>query len=311
MSPLQQSIMALRELIHFDAAQLVAYLPANNLYTSMWQHGYTKASIKALTYDFPTLYPPGFTGQLSPQEQLPPSISDCADQMYPPFLTSPIYQSALQPQGFQDGMTIELGFPGNYLGLAHFSSCQARVFGHRARTLARGAQLLLESALREQLPDAHAVGSTILRFAPCADQHLRIMQPPSNFDNERLAQCVAATKGDTLSCFWLERRRTFRLHAQRTGNGEILVTLTPASLPMAMTSAEMRVLSWLVAGLGDRDIARHLCLSARTVNSHVASLLRRMCVQRRTQVAALAAANNWFVPDPRGYILSSVPGLGN
>ena len=312
MSPLQQPILALRELIGFDAAQLVAFLPSQKRHVSLWHQGYSPASIDALADQFPRLYPPGFTRQLSPRDRLPPSISECAGKMFPPFLATSVYRSALHPQGFQDGMTIELGIEGRHLGLAHFSSCTPGAFNQRVRTLARGAQPLLEAALRERLPALHADQSVPVYFnRQPGRQALYAPRPPAGLDHQRMARALASLKDDTLTAFWLEGRRAFRLHAQKLAGEDVLATLTPTPLPMNMTSAEMRVLSWLAAGLGDRDIARRLCLSERTVHSHVASLLRRLGVQRRAQLSAQAAANNWFVPDARGLILASVPGLGH
>lgn len=311
MSPLQQSIMAMRELIHFDAAQLVVFLPSQRRHVSLWHQGYSPASIHALAHQFPNLYPPGFTRRLSPRDRLPPSISECAGKMFPPFLATPVYRSALHPQGFQDGMTIELGNAGHYLGLAHFSSCKAGAFNQRARTLARGAQLMLEAALRERLAALHSEHTALVHFVRDADEgKLTALQPPVGLDHHGLALALAPLQDETLTAFWLEGRRTYHLHAQKLHGDDVLAAVTPTPLPMNMTSAEMRVLSWLAAGLGDRDIAQRLCLSERTVHSHVASLLRRLGVQRRAQLAARAAANNWFVPDARGRILASVPGLG-
>ncbi|GAA5131650.1 hypothetical protein [Alloalcanivorax gelatiniphagus] len=69
MSPLQQPIRVLRELIDFDAAQPVAFVPSQKRHVSLWHQGYSPASIRALADPFPNLYPPGFTRRLSPRDR--------------------------------------------------------------------------------------------------------------------------------------------------------------------------------------------------------------------------------------------------
>lgn len=56
----------------------------------------------------------------------------------------------------------------------------------------------------------------------------------------------------------------------------------------ALTEREKDVLKLLARGMGDREIARELVISERTVNSHVRNILDKLCLENRTQAALFA-----------------------
>lgn len=58
--------------------------------------------------------------------------------------------------------------------------------------------------------------------------------------------------------------------------------------PFGLTPREMEVLGYLVKGQSNPAIAGHLSLSVRTVEHHIASILRKMDVGSRSEAAALA-----------------------
>ncbi|MDQ3954882.1 MAG: helix-turn-helix transcriptional regulator, partial [Actinomycetota bacterium] len=69
----------------------------------------------------------------------------------------------------------------------------------------------------------------------------------------------------------------------RRGRGDSQV---PADLrALGVTSREMDVLRMIGSGLGNQEIAARLFLSRRTVESHVSSLLRKLAVESRAQLA--------------------------
>lgn len=61
----------------------------------------------------------------------------------------------------------------------------------------------------------------------------------------------------------------------------------PLSIP-GLTARENEVLALVARGYPDRDIAGELVISARTVESHVASILRKLDVHSRSDAARLA-----------------------
>ncbi|MDX6286074.1 MAG: hypothetical protein QOG53_1559 [Frankiales bacterium] len=59
--------------------------------------------------------------------------------------------------------------------------------------------------------------------------------------------------------------------------------------PAQLTARELEVLGLLVTGLRNQDIAERLILSGRTVDHHVAAILRKLGVRTRAEVAAAAS----------------------
>ena len=64
-----------------------------------------------------------------------------------------------------------------------------------------------------------------------------------------------------------------------------------------VTEREMEVLTILVDGLSNKDIGARLYLSPKTVEKHVASLMDKLEVRTRTQLAALTTAHLGDAPD--------------
>jgi DNA-binding NarL/FixJ family response regulator len=56
-------------------------------------------------------------------------------------------------------------------------------------------------------------------------------------------------------------------------------------LPTTLTSREVEILGLLSRGLTDREIANTLTISARTVETHVSNILRKLGVHRRAEAA--------------------------
>lgn len=82
------------------------------------------------------------------------------------------------------------------------------------------------------------------------------------------------------------------------GSGRVLLderTVTRRRLthddPTAdLTPSELKVVDLIGEGLSNREIAERLSIAEKTVKNHITSLLAKMGLQRRTQVAAWAAA---------------------
>ena len=68
-----------------------------------------------------------------------------------------------------------------------------------------------------------------------------------------------------------------------------------------LTPSELRVVDLIGEGLSNREIAERLSVAEKTVKNHITSLLAKMGLQRRTQVAAWAAGrkNREWANEPR------------
>jgi branched-chain amino acid transport system substrate-binding protein len=83
--------------------------------------------------------------------------------------------------------------------------------------------------------------------------------------------------------------------------GQVELTLTPSALPKGLTPRELDVLSLLVGGLSNRQIADRLCTSVRTVSTHVEHILAKLGHSSRAGAAAVAAERGWIrLPVPGG-----------
>lgn len=67
-----------------------------------------------------------------------------------------------------------------------------------------------------------------------------------------------------------------------------------------LTPSELKVVDLIGEGLSNREIAERLSIAEKTVKNHITSLLSKMGLQRRTQVAAWVAArkNHAWSQDP-------------
>jgi DNA-binding NarL/FixJ family response regulator len=74
----------------------------------------------------------------------------------------------------------------------------------------------------------------------------------------------------------------------------------PTHLPpelAGLTAREREVLSLIVAGASNREIAEALYISERTVKNHITHILSQLNVRDRTQAALFASA---FLPSRHG-----------
>ena len=85
----------------------------------------------------------------------------------------------------------------------------------------------------------------------------------------------------------------------RIGDNEILFRLAPrasldlpASLfkPYKLTKRELEVLSWIIKGRSNRDVAEILDLSARTIDKHLEQIYTKLGVENRTAAPVLVPA---------------------
>ncbi|TAH69093.1 MAG: LuxR family transcriptional regulator [Rhodopseudomonas palustris] len=302
---LAAQIVSLRHLIAFDAVQVLCRPAPQDNHLVMLCEGYGSASRRALAEVFPALYPPGFTELFSPGDGLPPSICESNDVVQPAFRATEIYIEALSREGFQDGLTIELRSGTDYFGLVHFSARRPTTFTRDVRMMARGFQVSLEATLGSLMPRPDKAIVAVLRRRGNALVAVEAVRDQGSVVTNRLLTTLSCLPPEAmpLQCCWV-CERPYLLKATPVGNEDLLIELLPQPLPVGLSYREMVVLSWLMIGMADRDIAAEMFISERTVHSHVTALLRKLKAKRRSQAAIIAALNRWFIPDPAGKIAS-------
>ncbi len=64
-----------------------------------------------------------------------------------------------------------------------------------------------------------------------------------------------------------------------------------------LTERELDVLGLAAKGMSNRDIAEQLCVSTRTVQTHLSSIFQKMQVGSRTEAVVQALRNGWLTLD--------------
>lgn len=68
-------------------------------------------------------------------------------------------------------------------------------------------------------------------------------------------------------------------------------------IPDLLTKREMEVLKAAAQGMSNKDIAEELCLSVRTVEAHLTTILNKLGVGSRTEAVIRALKNGWLILD--------------
>ena len=66
-----------------------------------------------------------------------------------------------------------------------------------------------------------------------------------------------------------------------------------------LTEKELEVLGLVCQGLRNKEIARHLGISVRTVEGHLDSIFARLGLRSRTEAAMYAASHGWFTEEAK------------
>jgi branched-chain amino acid transport system substrate-binding protein len=118
-----------------------------------------------------------------------------------------------------------------------------------------------------------------------------------------------ATGRSSVACLWLDhgQRTEYRVEVQldfeRRSTAHFSVRLEPLDrLPYDMTQREFEILTLLVAGLKNTQIADRLTIGARTVATHVDHILVKMAVPSRTAAATIALEEGLLIVPPPGGI---------
>ena len=141
-----------------------------------------------------------------------------------------------------------------------------------------GTGIDLMKAVRESQPDVRAIVLTsfddddALAAALEAGASAYLLKSVRGAEITDVVRAVAA--GRTL----LDERTVTR---RRAGHEDPTENLTPS---------ELKVLDLIGDGMSNREIAERLGVAEKTVKNHITSLLSKMGLQRRTQVAAWVSA---------------------
>lgn len=96
---------------------------------------------------------------------------------------------------------------------------------------------------------------------------------------DELVQTIHSVYADKLT---IPKELTHLLLGGRPAKAE------PASAKEALTSRELDVLKYIAQGLSNKQVAHTLSISTTTVRSHASSIMRKLNVENRTQLAIYA-----------------------
>lgn len=276
----------------FDAMQILWFCPENKKHYELFREGYNKSCADSLNYDFPMTYPQGFTHLISPHDLLPPSISESGEIMQPPFRMTNIYLNALNKHGYCDGLSLELNSSEFYFGLIHFSSYAANNFNRNVRTLIHNFRTVIEDWMGKMISYNKTINNFIFFYAKQkSTDYFELIKGDKDKIQSEVVFNIVETLEENKQQLLLNQQNVYTASITCFPNGSNIIEVVPAALPNKLTKKELLVLSWLVSGKTDKEISQCLCLGERTINSHIASILRKLEVNNRVEAAVYAVLN--------------------
>jgi DNA-binding CsgD family transcriptional regulator len=216
------------------------------------------------------------------------------------------YCEVLEPAGFREGVTVCLrSGGGEYTGLLTLSSVD--------RSPARPEALVTLSALSSRLaavtgpqPAAGPQGLFLRAgevLVTVATEPGRVRVPMGADDDLPLtraqlltvARLTARSSRDRLGFFHQDRhRRWWAVRAQRTvptgpDAADIVLTVREQDLPHGLTARELDILTLMVDGLANAEIAARLSTSVSTVKTHVEHILSKLGATSRAGAVGTAS----------------------
>lgn len=141
-----------------------------------------------------------------------------------------------------------------------------------------GTGIEVMRALRERLPETRAIVLTSFDDAGALEAALDEGAAAYLLKSSRGAEIVDAIRAVAAGRVLLDQRTVTR-HKDRQED--------PTD---GLTPSELRVVELIGEGLSNREIAERLGIVEKTVKNHITSVLAKMGLQRRTQVAAWVAS---------------------
>ncbi|PRB45013.1 hypothetical protein CQ020_01700 [Arthrobacter sp. MYb23] len=224
-----------------------------------------------------------------------------------------LFQNALAPAGFADGMSACLiSDDGQYAGMLHLSASHVHNFDDDARDLIGALSPIVAELCRRQ-----SSGYPILRLRedcraalyngddlprPVSSREMSVVVFDPRF-KDFIARFLAGP-ADTVSGLWASEKGSVALEITRTagmasGKGDVaLIVETPLELPFGLTVREAEVTDRIAWGRSNQQIASELGISIRTVTTHVENILVKMAQESRAGVAAVAVSAGLRRLDP-------------
>jgi len=292
---------ALRLVVPYDCAELSAWHPSAGRHFPLASVGYDERLLEWLNGE-------DRVGELDDidlrESGEPMRLSDLPAHG----LTARTVLEYLLPAGFREGLTIGLRTSeGRYVGVLDISSCD----GRHPNTFAREVIRLLRGTLANVVDPARTVrllasmlerGSSAVTLrdgaveplegfsrGPVLDHEHPALAAAQRFARSGRAQQFLALNGDESSWF---RVRLYRCELDDAW----VVAAAPTTRPYDLTRREIGVLTLLVAGRSNPEIANELVVSPRTISSHVEHILEKLGVPTRAAAAACAVSEGLLLP---------------
>lgn len=300
-------INIMRSLFHFDAIQVLWFCQQNQKHYEIFSTGYNRPCAESLAYEFPKIYPPGFSKILAEDNELPLSISASETLIYPAFTESSVYKDYLNKYGFHDGMTLELNDAGTYMGLVHFSSFSANKFNSCIQMLVYNFRSIILDWFKQTNFFEYWINK--YKFYIFSEKNgfaIESLNHNLNSIKTEIEKAFAKTYHKLKSGYFLMNNMVYKICILKLPNENFILDLSPSKLPFKLTKKEIIVLSFLIMGLSDKEIANKLVRGERTINSHVTSIYRKLEVNNRIEAAVFAVVHGIYILDENGLILEKL-----
>lgn len=150
--------------------------------------------------------------------------------------------------------------------------------------------------VRSLCPDVATIALAVAEVAEeviaCADAGFVAYIPRNASAAEMIAIMEYALRGETV-CDRRIARSLFEELARRRA------TITKSGPDEHLTPREIEIVKMLRGGLSNREIAKELHLSVATIKNHVHSVLQKLQLRHRSQVANLMIENPWLLRLPQ------------
>lgn len=150
--------------------------------------------------------------------------------------------------------------------------------------------------VREKHPDTEVLVLTIHDNESYVNEMIRVGAKGYLLKDAEPREVVLAIKkvatGDTVYSTQLMERVMERYHHMEMQYGRL--QSAAAIQDLELTNRELEILQYICEGLSNKEIAKALFISEKTVKNHITSLLRKLEVEDRTQAAVFAVSHGMF-----------------